>query len=274
MILTEAEKLQNSSGSIYIRLAGTKLTTTTTDNIITAKKSYVENELLANWYCLDLVAEKAILAKSASAETQKMTNDKIYEINKDLSGEGIIKTTDKYSFDYLVDTFHNKLCDIAMYNPESARAQVVYSVPFLCDIDMTSQASASVPYTYKKNGSFTTVKDSFTILELVTASNLPIVETVQCEDDGSGTAGLLGKINSCGTDANSAVATVTAAGFVMSKTVNPPTTGDTVVDGTRVITGYMFKEAVTAAAGTWYVRAYATNAAGTSYGKVITMATT
>lgn len=274
MNITKAQQLANLSGVPYVRLAGTPFTTTTTDGYITAVKSVIENELINNWYNLDISAEKLNIGQSSSSETFTASDDALYEKTKEFKGDGMLKTIHKAAATYIEDTFHNQRCDIAFYNSKTNRCAVVYDVVFTCNVQLVTQDSASMSYAYSEKGDSETIQATWTLLELVTADNLPIVETIQAEDDGSGTAGLVGKINSVGTGALGVVGTVSAAGFVMSKTVNPPTTGDTVVDGTRVVTGYMFKEAVAAAAGTWYVRAYATNAAGTSYGKVITMVTT
>lgn len=274
MDITKAQQLANLSGVPYVRLAGTPFATVTTDGYITAKKTTIEQELTNNWYNLDISAEKLNIGQSSSSETFTASDDALYEKTKEFKGDGMLKTIHKGAATYIEDTFHNQRVDIAFYNSKTNRCAVVYDVVFTTNIQLVTQDSASMAYAYSEKGDNTTIQDTWTLLELVTADNLPIVQTLQAEDDGVATAGLLGKINSVGTGALGIVGTVSAAGFVMSTTNNPPTTADTVVDGTRVVTGYMFKDAVAAAAGTWYVRAYATNAAGTAYGSTITMITT
>lgn len=278
MNITKAQQLANLSGVPYVRLAGTLFTTVTTDGYITAVKNTIEADLLANWYNLDISAEKLNIGQSSSSETFVASDDATYEKTKEFKGDGMLKTIHKAAATYIEDTFHNQRVDIAFYNSKSNRCAVIYDVVFTCNVQLVTQDSASLAYAYSEKGDNATIQDTWTLLELVTTDNLPIIETIQAEDDGSGTLGLVAKINSLGTTAAGAVGTVSACGWCMLKqadgTLPLPVLTDGATASTRTSTGYLFDAGVTAAAGRWQVRAWATNVAGTSYGKIISVTTT
>ncbi len=277
MNITKTQQLANITGVPYIRLTGTPFTTVETDGYLTAKQTDVENELLANWFALDLTEEKAMVGESSTTESKKMSDDGVYAILEELKGGGTLLTTHKIHANYIDDTFHNQRCDIAYYNSKSKRCAVIYDVVFTVNVRMATQASASIPFSYTEVGDHETIKDTWTLLELVTVDNLPIIETVQVEDDGVGTLGLVAKINSLGTTAGGAVGTISACGWCMLKqadgTLPLPILTDGATASTRTATGYLYDAAITAAAGRWQVRAWATNAAGTSYGKIFSVTT-
>lgn len=270
MSIAKTAMLANLTGKPYIRLASTALSIT--------EKTAIAAELAANWYSLDIAAEKWNIGKSATSESFYASDDLNYETQKEFTGDGVMVSVDKTIADYVSDTFHNKAVDICFYNSASARMAVVYNVVAQVNVDLKTQDKAMLTISYKVKGDATTLKANWNIIEMVTVSNPPLIETVQAEDDGSGTLGLVANITSVGTTAGGAAGTISACGWCMLKqadgTLPLPVLTDGATASTRTATGYLSEAGVTAAAGRWQVRAWATNTAGTSYGKIISVTTT
>jgi uncharacterized protein (TIGR02145 family) len=77
-----------------------------------------------------------------------------------------------------------------------------------------------------------------------------------------------------GTITGNGGAAITASGICWSKTNNPPTLSDSKTTGTTATGSFVSVMNSLEAATTYYVRAYATNSAGTGYGAVVTFTTT
>jgi mucin-19 len=100
----------------------------------------------------------------------------------------------------------------------------------------------------------------------VTVSNLPLLTTTVASSIGSSTASSGGSIT------NDGGAAITARGVCWSTSVNPTITDSKTVDGSGMGS---FTSAITGltTGSTYYVRAYATNAMGTSYGNQVSLTT-
>ncbi len=114
---------------------------------------------------------------------------------------------------------------------------------------------------YATNSEGTAYGESFSFY---CTGQLPVVKTLSPTDIGVNSAVLHGSITSSGTP------TYTERGFVYSKTVQNPTINDTkrVVSGTGVGQFRTNLSGLTTQA-TYYVRAYATNSEGTTYGETV-----
>jgi uncharacterized protein (TIGR02145 family) len=98
--------------------------------------------------------------------------------------------------------------------------------------------------------------------------SMPTVTTAAITNVTTSGATAGGTITSDGNDG------ISAAGIVWSKTNNTPTTGDSVKVTTTTSGSYTVNLSGLDFNTTYYIRAYATNSVGTSYGSVVTLNTT